>query len=68
MALPKPAIKILGLPGVQSLEKEPDGWCCHLHYGWTTDALGGGGTIIDPNLKTIHDYVRGAYQMPLEEA
>jgi hypothetical protein len=38
--------------------------CCHLRFGWTTDALGGGGTIIDANLKTIRAYVRGAYALP----
>jgi hypothetical protein len=61
--LPKAAQEILSLPGVQSLEREPDGWCCHLRYGWTTDALGGGSTIIDTNLRTIRSYVRGAYVM-----
>jgi hypothetical protein len=61
-SLPKAALAILALPGVESLEREPDGWCCHLAYGWTTDALGGGGTIIDTNLKTIRAFVVGAYQ------
>ena len=61
--LPKSAQAILRLPGVQSLEREPDGWCCHLYYGWTTDALGGGGTIIDTSLRTIRDHVRGPYKM-----
>ena len=63
MTVPKMVDVIRSLPGVQSLEKEPDGWCCHLDYGWTTDALGGGGTIIDRNLKTIKSFVTGAYQM-----
>lgn len=58
--LPKAAKQILALPGVQSLDREPDGWCCHLQYGWSTDALSGGGTIIDTNLSTIRDFVRGA--------
>ena len=62
-SLPKAAIAILALPGVESLEREPDGWCCHLAYGWTTDALSGGGTIIDTNLKTIRAYVVGAYRI-----
>ena len=66
--LPKAAQAILALPGVQSLEREPDGWCCHLLPGWTTDALGGGGTIIDPNLRTIRDHVKGAYVIPAEPA
>lgn len=61
--IPKAAIAILSLPGVESLEREPDGWCCHLKYGWTTDALGGGGTIIDKSLATIRSYVKGAYQI-----
>lgn len=59
--LPKAALEILSLPGVESLEKEPDGWCCHLAYGWTTDALSGGGTIIDTNLSTIRAFVKNAY-------
>lgn len=63
--LPKAAAAILALPGVESLERDPDGgWCCHLAYGWTTDALGGGGTIIDTNLKTIRAHVTGAYALP----
>ena len=62
--LPKAAQAILALPGVQSLEREPDGWCCHLMHGWTTAALGGGGTIVDGNLATIRAYVRAAYQLP----
>lgn len=61
--LPKAGQQILSLPGVESLEKESDGWCCHLHYGWTTDALGGGGTIIDPNLRTIRSFVVNAYRI-----
>lgn len=60
---PKTALAILDLPGVESLEKEPDGWCCHLKWGWTTDALGGGGTIIDDNLATIKAFVQNAYQI-----
>jgi len=49
--LPKAAAAIRALPGVESLEREVDGlWCCHLRFGWTTAALGGGGTIIDSNL------------------
>ena len=63
-ALPKAAQAILELPGVESLEREGAAWCCHLRFGWTTDALGGGGTIIDYNLKTIRAYVRGAYALP----
>jgi hypothetical protein len=63
--LPKAAAAILALPGVESLERDPDGgWCCHLAFGWTTEALGGGGTIIDTNLKTIRAYVIGAYELP----
>lgn len=63
--MPKAAAAILNLPGVQSLEREPGSreWCCHLYHGWTTDALGGGGTIIDPSLATIRAYVKGAYKM-----
>ena len=61
--LPQLAQRILALPGIESLEKEPDGWCCHLAYGWTTDALGGGGTIIDSSLTTIFSFVRNAYQV-----
>jgi hypothetical protein len=63
-AMPKAAQAILELPGVESLEREGADWCCHLRFGWTTDALGGGGTIIDANLKTIRAYVRGAYALP----
>jgi hypothetical protein len=62
--LPKAAAAILALPGVESLERGPDGWCCHLAFGWTTDALGGGGTIIDTNIKTIRAHVTGAYELP----
>lgn len=65
--LPKAAQAILALPGVQSLEREPDGWCCHLMPGWTTDALSGGGTIVDSNLRTIRDHVKGAYVVPVTE-
>lgn len=61
--LPKTAQAILAMPGIQSLEKEPDGWCCHLHYGWTTNALSGGGTIIDTSLAIIKDHVKNAYQI-----
>jgi hypothetical protein len=63
MPLPKLAQAILSLPGVKSLEREPFSkeWCCHLHYGWTTDALGGGGTIIDSSLTTIKSFVKDAY-------
>jgi len=63
-ALPKAALAILALPGVESLEREADGWCCHLRFGWTSDALGGGGTIIDSNLKIVRAYVMGAYELP----
>jgi hypothetical protein len=63
-ALPKAAQAILELPGVESLEREGADWCCHLRFGWTTEALGGGGTIIDSNLQTILAYVRGAYALP----
>lgn len=72
--LPKIAQRILSLPGVESLEREPGSsreWCCHLSYGWTTDALGGGGTIIDASLSTIHGFVKGAYEiesLPRERA
>ena len=62
--LPKAAAAILAMPGVESLERCPDGWCCHLAFGWTTEALSGGGTIIDSNLATIRSYVRGAYRLP----
>ena len=62
--LPKAAAAILALPGVESLEREGADWVCHLRFGWTTDALGGGGTIIDSNLKTIRAFVRGAYALP----
>ena len=62
--LPKAAAAILALPGVESLEHGPDGWCCHLAFNWTTEALGGGGTIIDSNLKTIRAHVVGAYKLP----
>lgn len=62
--LPKAALAILALPGVESLEREGGQWCCHLAFGWTTAALGGGGTIIDSNLATIRVYVRGAYRLP----
>jgi DNA invertase Pin-like site-specific DNA recombinase len=60
MTLPKAAQQILAMPGVESLEREPDGWCCHLRYGWSTEALSGGGTIIDTSLATIRDHVKGA--------
>jgi len=60
--LPLLAWKILELPGIESLEHGFDGWVCLLKYGWTTDALSGGGTIIDSNLKTIYSFVKGAYQ------
>lgn len=67
--LPKAAVAILALPHVASLHLEVDGcerlWVCHLTPGFTTDALGGGGTIIDSNLRTIRDHVRGAYAMAL---
>lgn len=61
---PKAALAILDLPGVESLGKEDDLWVCHLLWGWTTDALGGGGTVIDASLQTIRDHVKGAYQLP----
>ncbi|CAB5223481.1 hypothetical protein UFOVP383_79 [uncultured Caudovirales phage] len=61
---PKAALAIVSLPGVESLEKEGDLWCCHLLWGWTTEALGGGGTVIDSNLATIRAHVKGAYQLP----
>ena len=60
-ALPKAAQRILQLSYVESLEREPDGWCCHLLHGWTTDALGGSGTIIDTDLALIWDYVKNGY-------
>ena len=62
--LPKAAAAILALPGVESLEREGADWVCHLRFGWTTKALGGGGTIIDSNLKTIRAHVTGAYELP----
>jgi len=58
----KAAARILALPHVQSLEREPDGWCCYLHPGLTTEALGGGGTIIDTSLAVIWSYVKGPAQ------
>jgi hypothetical protein len=61
--LPKAALAILALPGVESLHREEGDWCCYLHHGWTTDALGGGSGIIDTNLKTIRAHVVGAYQI-----
>jgi DNA invertase Pin-like site-specific DNA recombinase len=67
LSLPKAAQQILAMPGVESLEREPDGWCCHLRYGWSTDALDGGGTVIDRSLATIRDHVKGARPWPLEE-
>ncbi len=60
--MPRAALVIRSLPGVESLEREEDGWCCRLAHGWTTDALEGGGTIIDRSLAMIHAYVRDAYQ------
>jgi hypothetical protein len=66
--LPKAAQAILALPGVESLEREPDGWCCHLAHGWTTAALDGGGTVIDSNLATVRAFVRGAYRLPAAPA
>jgi hypothetical protein len=51
--------RIRALPHVQSLEREPDGWCCYLHHGLTTAALGGSGTIIDTSLQRIWGYVKG---------
>ena len=57
-ALPKAAQAILELPGVEFLDREGADWCCHLRFGWTTEALGGGGTIIDANLKTDLSWVR----------
>jgi hypothetical protein len=63
MTMPRLTQIILSMSGVQSLEKEPDGWCCHLHHGWTTNALGGGGTIIDTSLTNIKSFVKNAYRM-----
>ena len=60
--LPKLAQKILEIPYVESLERECDGWCCYLTPGWTTDALGGSGTIIDRNLRTIWSFVKNGYE------
>lgn len=57
--MPKAAQKILALPHVQSLEREADGWCCELHPGLTTEALGGSGMIIDRSLATIWSFVKG---------
>jgi hypothetical protein len=53
------ADRIRALAHVQSLEFEPDGWCCHLHPGLTTAALGGSGTIIDPCIRTVWAFVKG---------
>ena len=61
---PKAALAIVALPGVESLEREDGLWVCHLLWGWTTEALGGGGTVIDSNLATIRAHVKGAYQLP----
>lgn len=60
----KAALAIVDLPGVESLEREDGLWVCHLLWGWTTEALGGGGTVIDSNLATIRAHVKGAYQLP----
>ena len=57
--LPKSAAKILALPHVESLEREPDGWCCTLYPGLTTPSLGGSGIIIDNSLATIYSFVKG---------
>ena len=59
--LPRSAQRILRMPYVKSLEREPDGWCCHLLHGWTTDALGGSGTIVDSDLSLIWDHVKDGY-------
>jgi hypothetical protein len=61
--LPKAALTILALPGVESIHREEKDWCCYLYDGWTTDALGGGSGIIDTNLQTIRAHVVGAYQI-----
>jgi hypothetical protein len=61
---PKAALAIVNLPGVESIEREGDLWVCHLLWGWTSEALGGGGTVIDSNLATIRAHVKGAYQLP----
>lgn len=61
------ADRIRALPHVESLELEPDGWCCHLYHGLTTSALGGGGTIIDPDIRTIWAFVKGQ-PMPAQES
>ena len=53
------ATRIIALPHVHSLYQDPDGWCCHLHHGLTTAALGGSGTIIDPCIRTVWAYVKG---------
>jgi hypothetical protein len=53
------ADRIRALPHVESLVIEPDGWCCHLHHGLTTPALGGSGTIIDPDIRTVWAFVKG---------
>ena len=60
MTMPKAAARILALPHVESLEREPDGWCCTLAPGLTTDALGGSGIIIDTSLALIWDFVKGS--------
>ena len=53
------ADRIRSLPHVESLELEPDGWCCSLYHGLTTAALGGSGTIIDPDIRTVWAHVKG---------
>jgi hypothetical protein len=53
------ADRIRALAHVQSLELEPDGWCCNLHPGLTTAALSGSGTIIDPCIRTVWAFVKG---------
>jgi len=57
-------VRVVDLPGVESLHKEDGLWVCHLRWGWTTAALGGGGTVIDASLQTVRAFVKGAYQLP----
>lgn len=51
--------RIQSLSHVQSLEREPDGWCCELVPGFTTEALGGSGVVIDHSLRTVWSLVKG---------
>jgi len=61
------ATRIQLLSHVESLELEPDGWCCTLRPGLTTEALGGSGIIIDPSIRTVWSFVKGP-AMPAQES